>query len=572
MKNVFKNIAITSLLVLAILFSACQSEFEELPNSEEQTSIKANSTAATLIKQATSNDGSFDNIVDGSSCIAIQFPYSVKVNGIEITLDSIEDLELIEDILDELDGNSDLLDIIFPIKITLADFTEITINSINDLEVIVEDCLEGGDDDDIECIDFVYPINFFTFDINNQRTGTVKVESDKQLRRFFNDLEDDAIVSIDFPVELKLYDGTKITVNNNRELEEALNSAKNACDEDDDNDYNDDDFDKEALDNYLAECTFIVREVKREGNNLTEDYFEYTLDFNEDGSVITLDRLGGSIEGIWSTKEGDNGVVLTLNFNTLADFSLEWTVYEFGKDKIKLYINNENKIILNRNCEFNFNIIERLTATFKECNWDIKNLIVANDSISGIDNYQLNFKDNKLVTLIKEDGTESEGTWEIKRNEQNILIMDLDMPGEPNLSLNWSLREVTNDRALFRSSGSEGYELSLERDCDDSSKICTEAYISDVLQNCKWKITNEDGTFFQDLEIDFSNRNIHVHNPNGTVVDEGNWELFGTKLRFNNLSMTLANYIGDWDIIECGDGFFKIKRGEEIIKLSKVCD
>lgn len=572
MKNVFKNIAITSLLVLAILFSACQSEFEELPNSEEQTSIKANSTAATLIKQATSNDGSFDNIVDGSSCIAIQFPYSVKVNGIEITLDSIEDLELIEDILDELDGNSDLLDIIFPIKITLADFTEITINSINDLEVIVEDCLEGGDDDDIECIDFVYPINFFTFDINNQRTGTVKVESDKQLRRFFNDLEDDAIVSIDFPVELKLYDGTKITVNNNRELEEALNSAKNACDEDDDNDYNDDDFDKEALDNYLAECTFIVREVKREGNNLTEDYFEYTLDFNEDGSVITLDRLGGSMEGIWSTKEGDNGVVLTLNFNTLADFSLEWTVYEIGKDKIKLYINNENKIILNRNCEFNFNIIERLTATFKECNWDIKNLIVANDSISGIDNYQLNFKDNKLVTLIKEDGTESEGTWEIKRNEQNILIMALDMPGEPNLSLNWSLREVTNDRALFRSSGSEGYELSLERDCDDGSKICTEAYINVVLQNCKWKITNEDGTFFQDLEIDFSNRNIHVHNPNGTVVDEGNWELFGTKLRFNNLSMTLANYIGDWDVIECGDGFFKIKRGEEIIKLSKVCD
>lgn len=572
MKNVFKNIAITSLLVLAILFSACQSEFEELPNSEEQTSIKANSTAATLIKQATSNDGSFDNIVDGSSCIAIQFPYSVKVNGIEITLDSIEDLELIEDILDELDGNSDLLDIIFPIKITLANFTEITINSINDLEVIVEDCLEGGDDDDIECIDFVYPINFFTFDINNQRTGTVKVESDKQLRRFFNDLEDDAIVSIDFPVELKLYDGTKITVNNNRELEEALNSAKNACDEDDDNDYNDDDFDKEALDNYLAECTFIVREVKREGNNLTEDYFEYTLDFNEDGSVITLDRLGGSMEGIWSTKEGDNGVVLTLNFNTLADFSLEWTVYEIGKDKIKLYINNENKIVLNRNCEFNFNIIERLTATFKECNWDIKNLIVANDSISGIDNYQLNFKDNKLVTLIKEDGTESEGTWEIKRNEQNILIMALDMPGEPNLSLNWSLREVTNDRALFRRSGSEGYELSLERDCDDGSKICTEAYISDVLQNCKWKITNEDGTFFQDLEIDFSNRNIHVHNPNGTVVDEGNWELFGTKLRFNNLSMTLANYIGDWDVIECGDGFFKIKRGEEIIKLSKVCD
>jgi hypothetical protein len=56
------------------------------------------------------------------------------------------------------------------------------------------------------------------------------------------------------------------------------------------------------------------------------------------------------------------------------------------------------------------------------------------------------------------------------------------------------------------------------------------------------------------------------------VVEEGNWELFGTKLRFNNLSMALANYIGDWNVIECGDGFFKIKRGDQVIKLTKKCD
>ncbi len=571
MKNVFKNIATTSLLVLAMLFISCQSEFEEIGNSEDQTAINANSIVATLIKQASSNDGSFDNIVDGSSCIAIQFPYTVEINGLEITIDSLEDLKLIEKVLDEVDGNRALFNIIFPIKVTLADFTEITIKNFDDLEDLVDDCLEGGNDDDIECIDFVYPLNFFTFDINQQRTGSVMVENDKQLRRFFDDLENDAIVSIDFPISLKLYDGTKITINNNRELEEALNSAKNACDEDDDNDYNDDDFDKKELDKYLAECTFTVYEAKRSGNNLTEQYFEYAMDFNENGTVKVFDRQGNILEGNWSSIAGQERVLLTLKFETLVDFSLEWTVYEIGEGKIKFYVNNDNKIVLKRNCDFQTNVVERLTSILKECNWDIDKVVVSGDPIENLENYEFKFKVDQVVKLIKEDGTEIAGTWEIKMNEQKVLVMVLNMTSETNLNFEWPVVEISNELVKFGTSGTTRYELILERDCDDK-KVCTESYINDVLQNCKWKITNEDGTFFQDLKIDFSNRNIHVHNPNNTVVDEGNWELFGTTLRFNNLSMTLANYIGDWNVIECGDNFFKIKRGDEIIKLTKKCD
>ena len=34
-----------------------------------------------------------------------------------------------------------------------------------------------------------------------------------------------------------LADGTEVVVNNNEELESTINEAKDACDEDDDNDY-----------------------------------------------------------------------------------------------------------------------------------------------------------------------------------------------------------------------------------------------------------------------------------------------------------------------------------------------
>ncbi len=150
-----------------------------------QEAIAASSTTAKLIEDTCSNDGSFDNIVDESSCFNINFPYRVKANGVDLTINSIDDLDSIEEIFDALEEDEDIIDIIFPITITLADYAEITINGIEDLRGIAKECREGGDDDDIECIDFVYPITLYTFDLNNEETGNFTVESDKNLRRFF---------------------------------------------------------------------------------------------------------------------------------------------------------------------------------------------------------------------------------------------------------------------------------------------------------------------------------------------------------------------------------------------------
>tara|TARA_R110000868_G_scaffold21640_12_gene89878 strand:- start:22242 stop:23951 length:1710 start_codon:yes stop_codon:yes gene_type:complete len=569
MKNVLNNFAYISLLIFALTVSSCQDEFEELPNTEDQTTITASSSTAQLIMQTSSNDGSYDNIVDGSSCFAVQFPYTVQVNGLEITIDSIDDLKLIEKIFDELDDDDDILDIIFPIDITLSDFSEIRISGIEGLRELASECVEGGDDDDIECIDFVYPLTFFTFDINKQQTGSVVIESDRDLRSFFHELGEDDIVSLDFPVQLKLYDGTKITVSNHAELADAIRSVKDACDEDDDDDYNDDDFDKERLDNYLVECPLIVREVKRDNQDQTDQYFEYAMNFKENGEVKVFDRNGNILSGTWSTRVGEERVLLTLSFDTLVDFSLEWFIYEIEEGKIKLFAGDGNKIIMKRNCEFVTNVPDRLRTILKECSWEIAKVIVAGDPIERLIGYDFKFHPNNVVTL-SEGEIVSEGTWEIKLNEQNVLVMAISIGAEQDISFEWPIVDLTDERLKFEIPGT-AYELVLERNCNESI-VCSEAYIADVIQNCKWKITNEDGTFFEELKIDFSNMNIHVHNPNDTVVDEGNWEISGSVLTFNNLSMTLANYIGEWNVFYCGDGLFKLKRGEEIIVLTKTCD
>jgi len=154
-------------------------------------------------------------------------------------------LHLIEEIFDAIDSDDDFLEILFPITVTTGDYTEITINGIEDLRELAAQCLEGGADDDIECIDFVYPMTLFTFDIELEQTGSFVVESDRDLRRFFGNLDANELVSFQFPISLELYDDTVITVNTNEELARAIESAKDACDEDDDDDYNDDDLEFE---------------------------------------------------------------------------------------------------------------------------------------------------------------------------------------------------------------------------------------------------------------------------------------------------------------------------------------
>ncbi|MFK7814626.1 MAG: hypothetical protein AB8B59_19175 [Maribacter sp.] len=463
MKKFMNYTTYAILLALTLIFTSCSTEDPLDIQYDDTQTLTASSATSKLIANTVSNDGSHDNIIDGSSCFDIRFPYTVMVNGLEITIDSDDDLQLIEELFDAVDGDDDLLDIIFPITITKADYTEITINSLADMIELAAQCVEGGDDDDIECIDVIYPVTLFTYDPNLEQTGSVTVESDKEMRRFFASLSETDIISLEFPVMFEMNDGTKITVNSNAELADALERAKNACDEDDDNDHNDDDFTEERLDSLLVECPWLVKELYRSNSqqgSIADAYADYVLNFKDDGTVVARDREGNMLEGEWETKVSDYRVKLTLEFEFVEAFSLEWFVYEIDKDRIKLYI-----------------------------------------------------------------------------------------------------------------IGADGDKIIMKRICEEPMVDCTEAFIKEaLLDDCVWAVTDGENEFLDSLRIDFSNMNIHVINPNETVVDEGNWEISENTITFNNLSMEMANYIGEWEIIQCRADRFKMKRGEEYLVIEKDCE
>jgi len=531
MKKFLNSTLYVSLLMIGLSFSSCQTEYEELPGENEQETIMAQSSTALLVEKTVTNDGSFDNIVDGSSCFNVRFPYTVEVNGLELTINEVKDLRLIEEIFDALEDDEDILQILFPVTITLGDYTEITINGEEDLREWAEKCIEGGDDDDIECIDFVYPITLFTFDINRQQTGNVTVESDKEMRRFFAGLDENDLISIQFPVTLKLFDGTEIVVDSNAELANAIEGAKEACDEDDDNDYNDDDFDKERLDAYLIECPWLVREVKRDNINQTDQYFEYLMNFKEDGSVVVKDREGNNLEGTWNTRATDEGALLKLEFDFLVDFSLEWLVYEIEEGKIKLYAGEGNRIIMQQFC-IDDTDPDGLREILRECSWIIKRVKNNGEHLNRLLGYEFEFQADGVVTLSNEENV-SEGTWAITTNNEGRLVMAITMGDEPGVSFEWLLSDLKDRYLKFNIEGTF-YELVLVRNCegedDDDGDV---SFIRDLFNDTEWEIAmfseNGDDTTeaYNDVTLYINgNGGLEVRNMNEEVISNGRWFLY----------------------------------------------
>ncbi|MBO0329042.1 hypothetical protein [[Muricauda] lutisoli] len=562
MKKLMNNILRATLVVLVFSLSACQEEYEEVGGGSESETIAASSTTAVLIENTSSNDGSYDNIVDGASCFAVQFPYTVNVNGVDVTIDSESDLEVVEEIFDEFEDDDDILDIAFPITITLSDFSEISIENQDELEALASECLEGGDDDDIECIDFVYPITLFTFGVDNQQANEVQVQSDQELRRFFDELEDDDLISIEFPITLKKYDGTEVTVQNNAELAAALEMAKNQCDEDDDDDYNDDDFTEEELDAFLVACPLEVRQVIREEIDNSEQYVEQLLTFSEDGTVVLSNYTGASVSGSWSTSMTDNGALLSLEFEALVDFSLEWYVYELEEGVIKLYKDGGNRIILKKRCDVDPSEgidREAFVALLKECEWVVKKVKNQGEEIERLLGYEFQFMADGAVTLGNGVST-IEGTWEIGLNSQFQLSLMINMGDEPGVSFEWPIREMLETRLKFKIEETD-HEMVLLRVCDDSANDGDVTEIRDIAMGGPWNVAlYQEGEVdmtasYAGMDFDFSTMYQIEVSVNADPIANGLWRVLrdsneGLKFYINfDTGDDLADLTDDWQIV-----------------------
>ncbi len=305
-----------------------------------------------------SNDGSNDNILDRSNCFNVKLPLTVTANSEEITINSDEDYKIVEYIFDDDDDDNDILEITFPITIIFSDYTERVVNSKSQLNSYSNNCNgENEADDDIECLDFIYPISASVFNIDKDLISTVSVNSDSKFFTFIKELNTSHIVSVKFPITVKLFDGTEQTIHNLIELENVIEAHKNDCDEDDDYDYNDDDCDDcntDQLINYLVNCTdWTVDKLERYGRDYDDYYSGYTFNFYANGN-ISVYWSGITAYGTYTANGIGNNITVTVDIPELPYCNNDWILHEisqYTETKIDLRVGNNDRIRYENNCD-----------------------------------------------------------------------------------------------------------------------------------------------------------------------------------------------------------------------------
>jgi len=449
-----------------LFFIGCQQDVTEIIDIPAEQVITPDSKIAELVQRTAMKDGSDDNIIDKSSCSSLVLPITVIVNGIEIILDSEEDFVTVERILDQFEWDDDIIEILFPITVILADHSELVINNEDNLKALWVSCGENIIDDDIECIDFVYPFTISVFDAENQLSDVITIENDEQLHHFFKEFNEDELASVNFPITVILSSGEEYVANSNDELEKLIDAAIDDCDEDDDNDYNDDDVDDTDLRHVLIDGLWEITKFM-EDKDETSIFEGYIFDFLENG-VVEVTKNDQGFRGEWTTY-GDDGILeLELFFGDdfpLGEIHDDWNVIEFDSKIIKL------KDVSGGDGAVEYLTFERPTdkgdngntASLSEIlidgNWLVaKYNDSGEDETSNFTGFSFDFRENGTVLATKNDD-EVEGTWSVNtEGEHDTFILDFgEIVPLNEFNDDWDIEDVLENRVEFHDiSGGDG--------------------------------------------------------------------------------------------------------------------
>lgn len=551
--------------------TSCRTEDDLAIDPPIEETIEANSTVANLMSRTAFNDGSNDNIIDNASCLSVQLPVTVKVNGIELTINDEHGYQDIEDIIDLFDDDIDSVVIFYPITVILKDYSTVVVNSDAELEALTADCVgENDDDDDIECIDFQYPITASVFDENNDLINTITINNDNDMYDFIDDLDEYAALTINFPITVIFADGSTQTINSIQELENAIEMADDTCDEDDDNDFDDDDCvncSTNDLETVFAGCSeWTVDKLERNDNDLEDNYVGYAFEFNSNGTILVT-QGSNTFNGTWEASASGNNISVVINVTGLPVFNDTWNLHEIELDDDEFEVDlrlGDDRLRFESDCQSSGNIDDTaLVNALTSGDWYVTYFFDDIDGTADFTDYVFNFGFDNTATATATDmsGT-TNGSWSTTSGDDTELGLNLNFgTGIPldELADDWDVLEVTNDIIRLKDvSGGDGSEdfLTFEREPFDGSNGNDD--LKSILTDGLWIIASysedaDDQTSdYAGYELDF-NLDGTVSASNGSSTNNGTWSVFssgnqmtldfGTDMPFEEFNDD------DWDVI-----------------------
>lgn len=529
-----------AVLFLGLSLFSCQKEEEEhIDETQDEETITASSPLTGLLLRTSQNPGAYDDIIDGNGCTAVVLPVTVIANGQQVTINSPEDITIIQEIFNLFPNDTDTLEIFFPINLELFDYTQITVNTQAELDALADTC--GTNDVEIGCLDFVYPISFFTYNSDQQQTGTVTINNDLELFIFLQNLGPNDFISLDFPISVILEDGTTVEANSNQELQTLIDDCVTNT--------NNDPIDISQFEEDLTTGVWYV-DYFFDDYDETDNYAGYEFTFALDGTAQAV-KASVITAGTWALVDNFK---FDLFFGTAApldELDEDWEILEATAEIITLkHISGDGStdfLTFSRtpntggnNTELNLFIENLITG-----NWYV-NLLEENgtDHTSNFDAYEFTFFGNGSATAVS-SGNTINGFWTAEVNSGNLdFIMNFETSTNGDfaaLNDDWKVLEATQTiiRLSDVSGGGGGTDyLTFGREPNGGGGLDPQE-LRDILESGTWYVEkflddgNDETSEFNGYDFNFySNQTVYA--TNGTEYVYGIWivTVTGQELNF----------------------------------------
>lgn len=556
------NLRLLTVFGVLLFMASCQKEDKELiDDTNNPETFTSGSNLTQILISASQNNGSLDNIIDGSDCISVVYPIQVVANGQQVTLQSIDDISLVEDIFNQFPNDTDALAIVFPITVTTENFEQIVVENQTALDALIASC-NNAISDTYNCVDFVYPITCFIYNEANEQINTIIFNNSIEWFEYLIYLQPGTYVSIDYPMSV-IVNGQTIVVNSNQELSAAIAQA----------DCNSGGSSISEFETVLTTGVWYVTYFFDDFDE-TADFADYEFNFASDGTAGAT-NTAGTTPGTWTYYVDSSVDKVDLFFGTVSpldELDEDWEILEATQDIIRLrhesgdgsldYVTYE-RIPYTGGGGGNVNpfITELTTGT-----WFVNFM-----EDSGTDEtcdyvaYEFLFNINGTVTATSATTTKN-GFWTAMDDSGSIdLILNFDLDGtnDPFEDLNddWDVQNYTNVfiQLMDVSGGGSGTDyLNFGRDPFTGCGGGGGSDLNDVLLNGPWYVASylDDG---DDETYDYYGYNLTFINDGSVVADNGvntfngTWSIIGTTtqelvLDFG-IQIPFDEFNDDWDVL-----------------------
>jgi hypothetical protein len=313
-------------IAFSFLMMSCETE-ESAINNFPEDNLTTNTALKSKLLQVLQSPTAIDNIIDGSGCFAILFPYTVVANGQQVNLASEADYAQVRAIFNEDDNDVDTVTIQFPIGVRYADYTETTFATQAQFNEGVNNCVASTE---LSCMDFIYPVGIKTYDRAYQLAESFDITTKKALFGFLNNLEAYDAVVLTYPLQFNTPEGVPVTIDNNQALEQQIDTYMQGCL----NAINPPDT---TIEDVIVQDTWYVSYFFN-GTDQTADYAGYDFTFSSTGDVFVAATI--SSPGMWGVSQSSGITEVGFMFIDpgLDNIGQIWTLTSFTESTILLHI------------------------------------------------------------------------------------------------------------------------------------------------------------------------------------------------------------------------------------------